>query len=181
MGYVTLVDENDTVIGKIDKIKAHLSSIYLHRAFSCYVINSKNEIYIQKRAWSKLLWPGYWSNSYCSHPNPDEDVFHAVIRRAEEELSVKIRTKPIFLYKFQYIERYKDIGFENELCYVFIVFTDAPPIVNSEEILTGFFIHIDKVQEFINSNEDSCTPWFKREWGEIKKNHWSKIKKNGNS
>ncbi|WP_350307411.1 isopentenyl-diphosphate Delta-isomerase [Photorhabdus viridis] len=172
---VVLVDENDNRVGCINKIDAHLNGDYLHRAFSCFIINSKNEVYIQQRAQSKLLWPGYWSNSYCSHPRPDEEISHAVMRRAEEELGIVINEEPKFLYKFQYKEKYKDVGYEYELCHVFVVFTDTPPTENPKEVSAGFFINIKDVQEYINNNEEFCTPWFKKEWREILQNHFDKL------
>ncbi|SIO95743.1 isopentenyl-diphosphate Delta-isomerase [Vibrio spartinae] len=175
MDDVILVDENDNIIRNINKLDAHLSGDYLHRAFSCFIINSNNEVYIQKRAQNKLLWPGYWSNSYCSHPRPNEDISHAVLRRAEEELGIVTNEEPIFLYKFQYKEKYEDIGYEHELCHVFIVFTDTLPRENPEEVSAGLFIKIECIQEYINNNKYLCTPWFRKEWEEILQNHSDKL------
>ena len=49
MPEVILVDENDNEIGTGEKIKTHKEG-KLHRAFSIFVFNSKDELLLQKRA-----------------------------------------------------------------------------------------------------------------------------------
>jgi isopentenyl-diphosphate delta-isomerase len=63
-----IVNKNDEKIGLEDKLKCHLGKGILHRAFSVFVFNNKNQLLIQKRSKLKLLWPLYWSNTCCSHP-----------------------------------------------------------------------------------------------------------------
>lgn len=46
---------------------AHLHDGVLHRAFSIFVFNSKNELLIQKRAPEKITFPGYWANTCCRY------------------------------------------------------------------------------------------------------------------
>ena len=46
---VILVDEKDNPIGLMEKIKAHEEAV-LHRAFSVFVIKTKGELLLQKRA-----------------------------------------------------------------------------------------------------------------------------------
>ena len=67
-----LVDENDTIIGSDTKKNCHLNEQIktgkLHRAFSVFLFNSKGELLLQQRALSKITFPGYFTNSCCSHP-----------------------------------------------------------------------------------------------------------------
>lgn len=48
----------------------------LHRAFSVFLFNSRNELLLQQRAASKITFPGVWTNTCCSHQlygqSPDE-------------------------------------------------------------------------------------------------------------
>lgn len=46
---------------------AHLHDGVLHRAFSIFVFNSKNELLIQKRTLEKITFPGYWANTCCRY------------------------------------------------------------------------------------------------------------------
>ena len=62
--YVILVDENDNPLGTMEKIEAH-EKAELHRAFSVFIYNSKNELMLQQRALSKYHTPGLWTNTCC--------------------------------------------------------------------------------------------------------------------
>ena len=47
---VILVDISDRPIGIMEKMEAHQSGGKLHRAFSAFVFNKKNELLLQRRA-----------------------------------------------------------------------------------------------------------------------------------
>lgn len=40
----------------------------LHRAFSVFLFNSKNQLLLQQRATEKITFPDMWTNTCCSHP-----------------------------------------------------------------------------------------------------------------
>ena len=82
---VILVDTHDTPVGQMEKMEAHLKG-ELHRALSILVFNSKGEILLQQRAFSKYHTPGLWSNTACSHPRPGEVSLEAATRRLGEEM-----------------------------------------------------------------------------------------------
>ena len=81
--------------------------LLLHRAFSLFVFNSKNELMLQQRSESKITFPLVWTNTCCSHPlyKPDEmegdpadgaiGVRRAAQRKAEQELGIKPEQLPI--------------------------------------------------------------------------------------
>jgi len=82
---VLLVDSNDQVLGKMEKIEAHEKGL-LHRAFSVFVYNNNGELLMQKRAFSKYHTPGLWTNTCCSHQREDETNVEAGKRRLQEEM-----------------------------------------------------------------------------------------------
>jgi len=82
---VILVDENDKPIGLMEKIEAHEKAL-LHRAFSVFILNSKNELMLQQRALDKYHSPGLWTNTCCSHQREDETTLDAANRRLREEM-----------------------------------------------------------------------------------------------
>jgi isopentenyl-diphosphate delta-isomerase len=45
-----------------------LPNLKLHRAFSVFLFNEKNELLLQQRAKEKITFPLYWTNTCCSHP-----------------------------------------------------------------------------------------------------------------
>ena len=68
---VQLVDNQDNPIGAMEKLLAHEKGL-LHRALSVIIVNSKNEILLQRRALGKYHSPGLWTNTCCSHPYPEK-------------------------------------------------------------------------------------------------------------
>ena len=83
--YVVLVDANDNPIGLMEKMEAHVKA-ELHRAFSIFIFNTKGEMLLQQRAFSKYHTPGLWTNTCCSHPRHEESLEDATTRRLKEEM-----------------------------------------------------------------------------------------------
>ena len=160
-----LVDANDTPTGYLPKAACHDGDGVLHRAFSVFLFNEAGQLLIQKRAAEKRLWPGYWSNSCCSHPRRNETLAEATARRLEEELGVASNLE--FLFKFQYHARFGDLGSEHELCSVFVGSCDRDPIVNRREISAWEWIDRTELSRRLNRDSDSFTPWFHLEWRRI--------------
>eukprot|EP00768_Dysnectes_brevis_P003320 gnl/Dysnectes_brevis/2383_a2818_1393.p1 GENE.gnl/Dysnectes_brevis/2383_a2818_1393~~gnl/Dysnectes_brevis/2383_a2818_1393.p1 ORF type:complete len:230 (-),score=59.25 gnl/Dysnectes_brevis/2383_a2818_1393:615-1304(-) len=95
---VILVDEDDNEVGSASKLDSHLNGGMLHRAFSVLLLDDKGNMLLQKRADSKITFPGYWSNTCCSHPLASlgetggvPGVLRAASRRLEQEMGI---TKP---------------------------------------------------------------------------------------
>ena len=85
-----LVDENDVVLGSETKRACHLNvnieAGMLHRAFSVFLFNDKNELLLQKRSSAKVTFPDCWTNTCCSHPlhcaEEMEETDHMGVKRA---------------------------------------------------------------------------------------------------
>lgn len=156
-----LVDSQDSVIEHATKDHCHGGHGILHRAFSVFIFNSKNELMIQKRSAGKRLWPLYWSNSVCSHPRKGENYSKAVKRRLLDEVGLDLPVR--FLYQFQYQEKYNHLGSENELCSVYVGKSDELPIINNNEIDDWKYVSLTGLQKDIDTRPEDYTPWFKAE------------------
>jgi isopentenyl-diphosphate Delta-isomerase len=164
-----LVDEQDREIGFQAKADAHTGKGVLHRAFSIFVFNSDNEVLLQQRSPTKMLWPGYWSNACCSHPRRGEIMAEAVTRRLKQELGF---TCPLtYLYKFKYHAQFGAVGAEHELCSVYFGRYDGSVDVNVNEIAAWRFVAVDALERELSAKRDTFTPWFKMEWVHIKANY----------
>ena len=86
---VILVNENDEPIGSMEKIEAHEKAL-LHRAFSVFILNDKNEVMLQQRAASKYHSPLLWTNTCCSHQRAGETNIDAGKRRLQEEMGFQV-------------------------------------------------------------------------------------------
>ena len=175
MEKLILVDEYDQEIGSELKKDCHLGDGILHRAFSVFIFNEKKEVLIQQRSKEKMLWGQFWSNACCSHPHLGESVEDAAHRRTKEELSLE--TKLNFLFKFQYQEKFRNIGSENELCHVFIGACNEMPNVDPNEIDDWKYLPIDDLTQSIENNPDQFTPWLRIEWSKITGEYFGQVQR----
>ena len=164
-----LVDSRDREIGFMGKADAHIGRGTLHRAFSLFVFNPVGELLLQQRAKGKRLWPGYWSNSCCSHPRRGEKMDSAVRRRLQEELGLRAELE--FLFKFEYQVQYDAQGAEHELCWVYAGRSAGRPRANVHEIAAWRYVTPQALQAEIACAPEIFTPWFKFEWPHILRNY----------
>lgn len=129
---IILVDDDNQIIGFAPKLTSHHSSTPLHRAFSCFIFNSANQLLVTRRATTKKVFPGIWTNSCCGHPMPGEETAAAVQRRTHEELGIWIEPKEI-LPNFRYTARYHGVV-ENEICPVYVARYKDEPTLNPDEV-----------------------------------------------
>ena len=88
---IVYVDDQGVPTGETaPKLDAHTNHTRLHAAFSCYIFNDNGQILVTRRALTKKVWPGVWTNSVCGHPGPGEMDDDAIVRRAEYELGMTI-------------------------------------------------------------------------------------------
>ena len=164
-----LVDELDRGIGFASKSACHEGAGTLHRAFSIFVFNGRDELLLQKRSPEKLLWPHYWWNTCCSHPRRGEAMEQAVTRRLAQELGFQCPLE--FLYKFKYQAQYGAVGAEHEYCWVYYGRYDGAVDVNVTEIADWRFIAVDELEAELARAPETFTPWFKMEWVHIRANY----------
>jgi isopentenyl-diphosphate Delta-isomerase len=157
-----LVDDNDEIIGYEEKGICHAAEGILHRAFSIFIFNSNGEFLLQKRSSVKPLWPGYWSNSVCSHPRKGETYDSAASRRLFEE--VGLESDMDYFFKFRYHVSYENAGSENEMCALFAGVSAGAIKADPAEIAEWKFVTISELEKEMKDRPHIFTPWFKIEW-----------------
>jgi isopentenyl-diphosphate Delta-isomerase len=158
MEKVILVDENDQAIGTMEKMEAHEKAL-LHRAFSVFIFNSKNEMLIHQRAFSKYHSGGLWTNACCSHPRENETAEQAAHRRLEEEMGFdcEINHQFSFVYKAEL-----DQGLtEHEFDHVFTGIYESEIKPNPEEVAAFKYISISDLKKDLSAHPEQYTEWFK--------------------
>lgn len=155
---VILVNQNDEQIGLMPKLEAHEKAV-LHRAFSVFILNNKNEIMLQQRASIKYHSPLLWTNTCCSHQREGETNIQAGSRRLFEEMGFETSLKELFhfIYKAPF-----DNGLtEHELDHVMIGYYNDEPKINREEVENWKWMSIENVAKDIQLQPEIYTVWFK--------------------
>jgi isopentenyl-diphosphate delta-isomerase len=156
--YVILVDEKDNQLGTMEKIEAH-EKARLHRAFSVFIYNSKNELMLQQRALTKYHTPGLWTNTCCSHQKLEESNIEAGKRRLQEEMgfSTELKETISFIYKAPFENGLT----EHEFDYILVGEYQDDPQPNPDEVHDWKWMSLDDIENDINKNPNLYTEWFK--------------------
>ncbi len=155
---VILVDQDDNVLGTMDKQAAHISGD-LHRAFSVFIFNSAGQLLIHQRNPEKYHTGGLWTNTCCSHPRMGESTHEAAVRRLQEEMGMSTELTEIFSFVYQ-AELANGLT-EHEYDHVFIGYSDLPPVPDKEEVHDWKYVEQAEVLRAFTENPDLYTPWFK--------------------
>lgn len=101
MEYLDVVDENDVMTGEIkDREYIHDNNLY-HRHASCWILNRKGEILLQRRSMTKKKKPGVWSKT-GGHVDSGESVPEAIKREVAEEIGLELKDNDLFfMHKFK--------------------------------------------------------------------------------
>lgn len=155
---VILVDEQDRQVGLMPKIEAHEKAL-LHRAFSVFIFNQKNELMLQRRALGKYHSPGLWTNTCCSHQRPEETNVQAGKRRLQEEMgfTTDLKDSISFIYKAPF-----DNGLtEHEFDHILLGEYQDAPNPNPDEVAEWKWMTPEAVAEDMEHNPAIYTEWFK--------------------
>jgi isopentenyl-diphosphate delta-isomerase len=99
-----IVDKNDNVIGIIgrdDYYAADLKPEGYLRAADMFLVNDAGEFWVPKRTSSKKSFPNCLDFSVGGHVSSGEDYFTTILREAEEEINVKLKSKDVVLIDIQ--------------------------------------------------------------------------------
>lgn len=156
--YVILVDEADQEIGHMEKMEVHRQGL-LHRAFSVFVFNHKQELMIHQRASSKYHSGGLWTNTCCSHPRPGETIISAGKRRLQEEMGFTCELKNVhsFIYKASLDNELT----EHEFDHILIGNYEQAPKPNPNEVQDWKWINLSDLKLSLDGNPEQYTYWFK--------------------
>lgn len=182
-----VLDYNDRPIGsgtkKLCHIMDNINKGLLHRAFSVFLFNSKNELLLQQRATEKITFADMWTNTCCSHPlcidsemgadmgditDLDCAIHGAKVaaqRKLFHELGIEDEDVPLenfkFLTRIHYMSPSNGAWGEHEIDYILIIKADAKVHPNLNEVRDQKYVSRSELKEMFNNPELVFTPWFK--------------------
>lgn len=93
--YFDVLNENGEYTGKIEtREKCHREGL-MHKAVAIFIINSKNQVLLQKRSKKQKMWPDMWDLSSGGHVDAGELGFQAIMREVKEELGIQVNKNEI--------------------------------------------------------------------------------------
>ena len=148
----------------MEKLAAHVVP-RLHRAFSIFLFNSKGELLLQQRAFSKYHSPGLWTNTCCSHPRDGETLEQATARRLQEEMGMSCEMHEVFTFIYK-----APVGLgltEHEYDHVWFGVTDETPHINRDEVESWKYMSVDDIAKDMKLHPEEYTEWFKISFDEV--------------
>lgn len=150
-----VVDEEGNILDAATRGECHNGSMKLHPVVHLHVMNSRGELYLQKRPLWKDIQPGRWDTSVGGHVDLGENVDRALRREAREELGItEFVTEQLYRYVFESTR-------ERELVYSFRTVYEGE-IRPSEELDGGRFWTAEEIRT--NLGQGVFTPNFEDEW-----------------
>ncbi len=162
-----LVTEQDDVIGRAEKLRAHQNGGLLHRAFSVLIFNAHGDWLLQQRAPGKYHSGGLWTNACCGHPTRPTHTGQQAEQRLEEEMGFTVPLTPFFA--FTYHAHLPNGLTEHEFDHVFTGQYNGPIPFNPAEVMGVRWISPADLRQEMTNVPESFTVWFKLLMEEMKR------------
>jgi isopentenyl-diphosphate Delta-isomerase len=164
---VVLLDADAQPVGTAGRGDVHHDRTPLHLAFSCYLRDGAGHILLTRRALDKRSWPGVWTNSFCGHPRPAEDLVDAVHRYAGHELGTCVSDVSCVLPSFRYRAVDPSGIVENEVCPVFVATIAGDIRANPDEVVEHRWVPVGDVRTLVATAPWSVSPWLVAQAAEL--------------
>ena len=170
MEEVVLVDKENNKIGTAPKDAVHTKNTPLHRGFSLFLFNSRNEFLLTKRSSTKKTFPGVWTNTVCGHPASGESAVDAALRRLEQELGLKrshlarqgeTLIREVAPYRYRFSDQNGIV--ENEICPILVAYSDTDPKPDQKEIEGWRWMRWEEFLKDLKKNPTIYSPWCREE------------------
>lgn len=164
MELVDIVDENNKLTGQIEERWVAYNKGLWRRTVSCWIMNEKGEILLQKRTANKKKNPNKWAKT-GGQVDSGETAEEAIFREVKEELGIEISKKQIKI-----IDIHKSNDKNKRFAYNFIFIVNHKIddyTLQKEEVAEVKYVTIEEIEQvrenndlnytFCNwSNEDFC-------------------------
>lgn len=153
-----IVDPEGQIIGHATRRECHSGSMLLHPVVHLHVLNSKGELYLQKRPEWKDIQPGRWDTAVGGHIDLGENVEQALKREAQEELGLTDFSPTLVTHYVFESPR------ERELVFVHRTVYDGP-VTPSAETAGGRFWTMQEIKKAMGKGV--LTPNFEQEFERV--------------
>lgn len=163
MEYLDILTENGIYIGKTATKKECHENGYWHRSAYAFIINSNNEVLLQKRSHLKKVEPNTIDITLGGHILAGEFGIDALIREAKEELGIDLKKEDIQYLTCstsENIEKDKNI-INRQFNEYFVIFKDVKIDeinIQPEEVEEVSYYNKNEILDKIRNHKDEmCT------------------------
>lgn len=149
---LAIVEECDKPIGKATRKEIHWKGL-LHREVVVYIINSKKQLLLHKRADVHL-----WDHSSAGHFPFKDSYEQGALREVEEELGLKIKKQELLELAKERIERTSHGQVNNRFVKIFLIKKDIPLNdfkIDKEEVEEIKYFYIKELKKLLSGREIS--------------------------
>lgn len=161
--YFDVVDASGKPTGKTKpRTQVHADGDW-HRAVEVWIVNSKNEVLIQRRAKNKDSFPGKWDASCAGHISAGDDSPGTAIRELKEELGIeaaKHDLQYLFAARESHVTNRKTF-LDNEIKDIYLLHMDIGAeelILQKEEVIAVEFIHFLDLKKMLKKSPGKFVP-----------------------
>lgn len=143
--YLDLVNRNDKVIGKMKRSEVYSKDLSNFRTVNAFLINSKGQIWVPRRAKDKRIFPLCLDMSMGGHVESGETYDQAFKRELKEELNIDVA-------KISYKVLGKANPHENDIsCFstIYEIRSDKAPEYNKNDFVEYYWLTPKEVLEKI--------------------------------
>lgn len=155
MAKITLVDENDNVIGAGTQAEVWKTGTY-HRIVRIFILNSRGQVLLARRGLTMRSLPGRWNESAAGHVDEGEDYQAAAERETQEELGVSgVAIKEVGRFKSN--ETDEPDKKKNRFTAVYIAHYDGEINPDSEEVAETKWISPNDLKQWLDESPHDFT------------------------
>lgn len=173
MELVDIVDENNKKTGQVEERWTAYEKGLWRRTVSCWIMNEKGEVLLQKRTANKRRNPNKWAKT-GGQVDTGESVEQAIFREVKEELGIEIPKEQI-----KVIDIHKSSNETRRFAYNFIFVVNYKIndfILQKDEVAKVKYLTIEEMENIKRNDDKNYTfcNWnkddFKREIQLLKSN-----------
>ena len=162
MEFIDVLDERRNKVGIVRNRELVYKNGDWHKTVHIWLINSKNELLIQKRAKDKQTFPNLWAISIAGHVISGETSIEAALREIKEEIGIDVNPNDLkLIFTIKRIQEYKN-GFlhVHDDVYLFKYDLDLYNTKIQKEELTDIrFINYKELEEQLINKDPSFVPF----------------------
>ena len=150
-----VVDECDRIIGQASRSKVHREGLR-HRAVHVFATSSAEEVFLQRRAFTKDMAPGLWCSSCSGHVDTGETYEQAALRELVEEIGLSLEPGELSLR----LAVSCCPATENEFVRLYHCRAAPPLRIDPSEVMDGCWLGKAELEKWTRSEPEAFSPSF---------------------